>query len=132
MSEPGCEKTVLIVEDDPDLRAALAEVLQDGDYKPLLAENGAVALQELKSAARPPCVILLDVMMPVMDGREFRNVQQLDPALRGIPVIVLSAHAEASTAAAQMQAEGFLVKPVDLGTLMDAVERFCTIEKRSP
>jgi len=132
MSEQGCDKTVMIVEDDADVRDALAEVLEDGDYKPLLAENGAVALQELKKAsAKPPCVILLDVMMPIMDGREFRTVQQGDPALSSIPVIVLSAHAEASAAAAQMAAEGFLAKPVDLGTLLDTVERFCASEKRS-
>ena len=125
MSDPGCGRTVLIVEDDADLRNALAEVLEDGNYKPLRAENGAVALQELRTAARAPCVILLDVMMPVMDGRAFRAALQQDPALSGIPVIVLSAHTDASTAAAQIDAEVFLVKPVDLGTLMEVVERFC-------
>jgi len=125
MTDQGCDKTILIVEDDADLRNALAEVLEDGDYKPLRAENGVAALEELRTAQQPPCVILLDVMMPIMDGRTFRAVQQRDPALSGIPVIVLSAHADAQAAAAQMDAQGYLTKPVDLGTLMDVVERFC-------
>jgi len=63
--------------------------------------------------------------MPVMDGTEFRNLQRVDEALRGIPVVVLSAHADATALAEQMQAEGFLRKPVDLVTLLQTVEQFC-------
>jgi CheY-like chemotaxis protein len=116
---------VLIVEDDPDIRGAIAEVLTDGNYRALLASNGADALAELRAAAPTPCVILLDVMMPVMDGKEFRNQQRGDETLRGIPVVVLSAHADATNYAEQMQAAGFLKKPVDLSTLLEIVEQFC-------
>jgi len=125
MMEGGCDRTVLIVEDDGDLRSTLAEVLEDGDYKTVCAENGAVALQELRTAERPPCLILLDMMMPVMDGKAFRVAQEQDPWLKHIPVIVLSAHADVSTTASQISAQGFLRKPVDLGALMETVERFC-------
>jgi CheY-like chemotaxis protein len=121
----GCERTVLIVEDDADIRGAIAEVLTDGNYRALEASNGADALDELRAAAPHPCVILLDVMMPVMDGKEFRNVQRDDEALREIPVVVLSAHADATVLAEQMEVAGFLKKPVDLVTLLQTVEQFC-------
>jgi CheY-like chemotaxis protein len=121
----GCERTVLIVEDDADIRGAIAEVLTDGNYRALEASNGADALDELRAAAPHPCVILLDVMMPVMDGKEFRNMQRDDEALREIPVVVLSAHDDATVLAEQMEAAGFLRKPVDLVTLLQTVEQFC-------
>ena len=125
MTDPRCERTVLIVEDDVDTSEAIAQVLEDRDYRPLRAPNGAAALDELRSAERAPCVILLDMMMPVMDGREFRAQQREDPSLRGIPVVVLSAHADAAAYACQMDAEGYLRKPIDLRTLVETVERFC-------
>jgi CheY-like chemotaxis protein len=121
----ACARTVLVVEDDADIRGAIAEVLTDGNYRALQASNGAAALDELRAAAPPPCVILLDVMMPVMDGKEFRNVQRVDEALREIPVVVLSAHADATALAEQMAVAGFLRKPVDLVTLLQTVEQFC-------
>jgi CheY-like chemotaxis protein len=121
----GCERTVLIVEDDADTRGAIAEALTDENYRALEASNGADALGELRAAPSPPCVILLDVMMPVMDGTEFRSVQRHDETLRGIPVVVLSAHADATVFAKQMEADGFLKKPVDLVTLLRTVEQFC-------
>jgi CheY-like chemotaxis protein len=132
MSTQGCEKTILVVEDDTDIRDAIAEVLADGDYRTLCAANGAAALAELRSAQPAPCVILLDMMMPVMDGKEFRAEQVRDAALRNIPVIVLSAHVGADTAAAQMNAAGFLSKPVDLHLLLDTIEQFCAREQGPP
>jgi CheY-like chemotaxis protein len=132
MTAAGCEKTVMVVEDDTDIRDAIAEVLMDGDYRTLCAANGAAALVELRAAQPRPCVILLDMMMPVMDGREFREEQIRDAALRNIPVIVLSAHAEADTAASQMKAAGFLAKPVDLHRLLDTVEQFCAADPLQP
>jgi CheY-like chemotaxis protein len=128
MNDPGCARTVLIVDDDTDVRDAIAEVLEDGNYRPLRAENGAVALQQLRGATPMPCVILLDVMMPVMDGNEFRARQQSDASLREIPVVVLSAHADASVSAAQMRAAAFLKKPVDLGELLQTIQHFCEKE----
>ena len=125
MSASACARTVLIVEDDADTRDSIVEVLTDRNYRALEASNGVDALDELRGAAPRPCVILLDMMMPVMDGKEFRNVQRVDEALREIPVVVLSAHADATSLADQMQAAGFLRKPVDLVTLLQTVEQFC-------
>ena len=121
----ACARTVLIVEDDSDTRNALAEVLEDGAYRPLTASNGKAALEQLRAATLAPCVILLDVMMPEMDGRQFREEQQKDPVLREIPVVVLSAHADGLTAAQQMQAAGFLNKPVELKDLLRIIEIYC-------
>jgi CheY-like chemotaxis protein len=118
----------MVVEDDPDIRNAIAEVLADGNYRALQAANGADALAELRAAAPPPCLILLDLMMPVMDGTEFRTVQRGDESLRAIPVIILSAHGDATKFAEQMQAAAFLKKPVDLSTLLQTVEQFCVLD----
>jgi two-component system response regulator MprA len=125
MTADVCERTVLVVEDDGDIREALAQVLEDGHYRAIRAPNGEVALAKLRDVAPVPCVILLDVMMPVMDGREFLARQQMDAALSRIPVVVLSAHADAARAAVQMKAAGFLKKPIDLSELLRVVEKFC-------
>ena len=129
MTVASCNRTVLVVEDDRDVREAIAEVLADSRYVALHAANGAEALQRLRSAPVRPCVILLDVMMPTMDGWQFRAEQQRDPSVKDIPVVVLSAHSDASEAAAKMEAAGYLTKPVALETLLGVVERFCATDK---
>jgi CheY-like chemotaxis protein len=115
---------VMVVEDDDDIRETMEQVLDDHDIPVMSAANGAIALAQLRAAAEPPCVILLDMMMPVMDGREFRTRQQADPALAHIPVVVVSAHVTGDRAAAEMQADGYLKKPCDLATLLAEINRF--------
>jgi CheY-like chemotaxis protein len=129
MSVRGCQRTVLIVEDDVDVREAIAEVLSDCDYNALHAANGAEALERLRAAEVRPCVILLDMMMPTMDGWQFRAVQKSDPAMSDIPVVVLSAHADGREAAMKMQAAAYLSKPISLESLVRQVERFCVLEQ---
>ena len=124
MTSTRCDRTILIVDDDDDVRNAVAEVLEDGNYHALRAANGVAALEQLRTAAPRPCVILLDMMMPVMDGNEFRARQQSDESLREIPVVVLTAHAEAKRSAG-MQPAAFLKKPVDLSELLEIIERYC-------
>jgi CheY-like chemotaxis protein len=116
---------VLIVDDDTDIRETLEEVLADNDFPAVGAENGAVALERLRSDVEPPCLILLDMMMPVMDGPTFRLAQQDDPALSSIPVVVLSAHASGERVARELHVAGFLRKPVDLHTLLDVIGQYC-------
>jgi two-component system, OmpR family, response regulator CpxR len=128
MTAPNCSKTVLVVEDDRDVREAIIEVLVDGDYNPLHAANGVEALELLRTVSPAPCVILLDMMMPTMDGSAFRAAQQENPAVRDIPVVVLSAHADARTAAAELGAAAYLKKPVTLDALLATVARFCVNE----
>jgi CheY-like chemotaxis protein len=117
----GDPRTVLIVEDDVDVRDALMETLTDCGYVPVAAANGREALDLLRARTSQPSLILLDIMMPVMDGRQFRAAQLEDPELAAIPVVVLSAHANAADLARQMGACGYLKKPVELGTLISTL-----------
>src|SRR6476646_6367807 len=80
-------KPILIVDDDKDVRSALAELLEGEGYAVAGAHNGHEALQ-LMRAGLHPAVILLDLMMPVMDGWDFRSEQQRDPAFAGVPVVI--------------------------------------------
>jgi CheY-like chemotaxis protein len=128
MTATSCDRTVLVVEDDREVRDAIAEVLADSEYKAVGAANGVEALEQLRNAPVRPCVILLDVMMPTMDGWAFRAEQQRDPSVKDIPVILLSANTDVRSAAAQMQAAGFLTKPVAVDSLLDTVERFCALD----
>jgi CheY-like chemotaxis protein len=107
---------VLIVEDDRDIRQELAELLEEHGYCALLAEHGQHALELLQAGNRPDAIIL-DLMMPVMDGWEFRERQKGDPALAPIPVIVTTA------ADADVDADVCLRKPIDADTLLRALEQ---------
>jgi CheY-like chemotaxis protein len=82
---------VLIVDDDPDIRDELREALAERGWHVVCAENGSEALEYLRSGAPLPRVILLDMMMPVMSGQQFREHQNNDPLLAGIPVVVVTA-----------------------------------------
>jgi CheY-like chemotaxis protein len=113
---------VLVVEDDADILRALVQVLEDEGIVVRAVENGRAALEALRSpGARPPCVILLDLMMPVMDGWEFRAEQLRDPALAGIPVIVLTADGATVERGFLLDGAPALRKPIDLETLLAAV-----------
>jgi CheY-like chemotaxis protein len=118
-------KTVMVVEDDRDVREALVEALADHEYDVLEASNGEEALSRLRAAARKPCVILLDIMMPVMDGWQFREAQQRAPDVAEIPVVVLSAHANLRDAVTGMGVQEFLKKPVRLEALIHTIRRYC-------
>ena len=125
MTEENCQKKVLVVEDDRAIRETLSEILSDNDYTTMVAANGQVALDELHASAVKPCLILLDVMMPVMDGWRFREVQRSDPELSTIPVVVLTAHASVNEVVNRMSAEAVLRKPIDLDDLISLVGRYC-------
>ena len=128
MFDVSCEKAILVVEDDYDILEAIVEILSDRDYRAIAASNGREALERLRSAARLPCLILLDIMMPVMDGREFRAAQREDRELRSIPVVVLSAHENGPQLATELGASGFLRKPLQIQELFAMIERLCSVE----
>jgi CheY-like chemotaxis protein len=113
---------VLIVEDDEDLREMMAQMLTLEGFEAVAVANGREALEYLHEAEKPD-VILLDLMMPVMDGWEFRRQQQADPALAPVPVIVLSALDQAR--ASNLEAEAFLKKPLDFDRLLSLVRAYC-------
>ena len=125
MEAEGANRLVMIVEDDRDVRDSVREALEDHGYQTIGASQGREALELLRSSAAKPCIILLDMMMPVMDGWAFRKAQTADPALSSIPVIVLTAHSSASDTARDMGAVGFLRKPVTLQELLTAVKQEC-------
>jgi CheY-like chemotaxis protein len=116
---------ILVIEDDLSIREALAELLAEEGYAVACAANGAEAL-DLLALDAAPSLILLDLMMPVMNGWEFRSAQRQDPRLAQIPVLVLSAsHAGDSGAVTGLGVNAFLQKPFDLETLVSTVQRFC-------
>jgi CheY-like chemotaxis protein len=113
---------VMIVEDDPDLREMLAQLLTLEGFDPTEAANGAEALRQLRSGP-PPEVILLDLMMPVMDGWTFRAEQLRDPSIAHIPVIIVSAVPRHLLAGLRPSAS--LTKPYDLWTMLELVQQHC-------
>jgi CheY-like chemotaxis protein len=126
MQRPAYEngRLVCVVDDDPDIREVLGDVLEGEGYGVVTAENGAVALERLRSGKRP-CLILLDLMMPVMDGWQFEEQRAKDAALSRIPVVILSGAGRARLDTAARNAAGALTKPVPLGQLLDTVARYC-------
>jgi CheY-like chemotaxis protein len=88
--KPTNGKLVLVVDDDRSMRESLSALLQLEGYSVLEAENGQTALEVLEKTPYLPCMILLDLAMPVMSGREFLKLRAQDPALRKIPVVVVS------------------------------------------
>jgi CheY-like chemotaxis protein len=121
---------VLVVDDDRDIRDSLIEALEDHGYSALGAGNGVEAIDVLRAQAQPPCVILLDLMMPVMDGREFREEQLKHPTWAGIPVIVVSAYGDVEAQARELAVD-FLRKPLATRPLLAAIERRCGAPARS-
>ncbi len=113
---------VLLVEDDGDVREALADVLREHGYDVAWAADGAEAIRALRSGLRP-AAILLDLMMPVMDGFQFRAEQRSDPALARIPVIVVSADRAIDRDAAALGAAAKLAKPARVDDLLATVAR---------
>lgn len=115
--------TVLLVEDDRDIREAVLEALKDEGYAATGAINGLDALATLQKSEMLPDLILLDLMMPRMNGTEFLAEMAKVAGWSSVPIIVLSAHAQVGAKAAAMGAAGFLKKPVKLAALFALVTR---------
>ena len=116
---------ILVVEDDELIRDSLVEFLDEQGYEATGAVDGVDALGRLRSGAPLPCVIVLDLMMPNMDGRSFREEQLRDPRLAAIPVIVVSAYRDVAKNAAELAVTDFLPKPLKLPVLLDLVQQHC-------
>jgi CheY-like chemotaxis protein len=117
--------TVLLVEDNIDTREAIAMLLRMHGYDVHEAADGRQALASLRTAWRP-CLILLDVNMPIMDGFAFRRAQQADPALRDIPVAVLTALPRLHELPEPLAKVSTYRKPVDPEKLIGIVEEHCS------
>jgi CheY-like chemotaxis protein len=122
MTEPGGGKRILVVEDDAATREALAMILGAEGFTVVGAANGQEALGLLRDVPRPD-LILLDLMMPIMDGWQFRREQTLDPSLSAIPVVILSADGNVQQKAASLRAADYLQKPVDVENLLQVINK---------
>jgi CheY-like chemotaxis protein len=119
---------VLVVEDDKEIRDTMIEVLEEHGYEAVGACDGVEALTQLREPEDRWCLVLLDLMMPNMDGRSFRAVQLDDPALSPIPVVVVSARSDVEQAAAELQVAAHMTKPVRMAELVSMVRRFCALD----
>lgn len=128
ISMKRAERLVLVVDDEPDVRDSVCAILEDVGFRCVPANDGAAALRELErmvAEGEVPCVVLLDLMMPVMNGYDFRRQQKLKPEIADIPVIVFTAYGPKATAG--VDAAGILEKPVDLSKLVRTLNGFCSV-----
>jgi len=116
---------ILVVEDDFAIRETVTEVLEGEGFRVTCASNGAEALIRLDEPEVKLDLILLDLMMPVMDGWEFRMAQRRHPRFAEIPVIVLSAGAGMESRLLSLAPDAFLPKPFELDSLLLTVSRVC-------
>ena len=112
---------ILVVDDEPELRAVVSLVLSDEGYEVAEAANGAEAIQVLEQT-QPACV-LLDMRMPVLDGWGF--ARELEARHLHVPVVVMTAAQDAQRWCNEIGAAGCVPKPFDMGDLLDTVERVC-------
>jgi CheY-like chemotaxis protein len=110
---------ILIVDDDTESREALADLLSNEGYDVIGAENGRQAPDYLNGTT--PALIILDLMMPVMSGWEFRARQKIDPRLKSLPVVVMTA----SGLVHDIDADAIVSKPIDFATLISVVKQNC-------
>jgi CheY-like chemotaxis protein len=120
---------VLVVDDDRDIRESLRELLAETGYQVATAENGRSALDQLRAGLRPG-VILLDLMMPVMDGMAFRSEQLADPALCTLPVVLITAAGRPATDA--LRSVTVLHKPLRMRQVLTAVNQHCRPGEPNP
>ena len=120
-------KNILIVEDDEDIRDAMQMALRSEGYEVFTAANGKEGLGILPRMARP-CLILLDLMMPVMNGWEFSKALEKDMVLAGIPIVIVTAFEDQG---GTIKSKGIIKKPVDLDALFRIVRKWCPKDETS-
>jgi len=116
--------SILLVEDDRELHEAMAAILDAEGYRVIGAYDGQAAIDRLREGVRPS-VIVLDLMLPRKDGRQFRAEQLADPQLADIPVIAYSGDTGVAKAAANLHVRYWFRKPVNFGALLGAIASFC-------
>lgn len=116
---------VLVVDDDDDIRETVAAAIEMFGHEAMQARDGQEALDLLETASLLPGLILLDLMMPRMDGVEFRRRQRTNARLAAIPVVILSADTGLEARARELSVAAFYRKPIRLETLQSALELYC-------
>jgi two-component system chemotaxis response regulator CheY len=123
LPELSC-RSILVVDDDPDVRDAVTDILVDEGYGVTGVSSGREALQHLQAHMRPS-LILLDMMMPEMDGWLLRQELKKSPELAAIPIVILSGHGDVRDAALALGAVDYLRKPLRSDSLLEIAERYC-------
>jgi CheY-like chemotaxis protein len=121
---------LLVVEDDRDVRETLVRILGDAGYEVVGAADGREALSALEHRPDPPALILLDLRMPRMDGRQLHDELGQHPRFRDIPIIVLSADGRPTSQSQLTRASAVLAKPVRLEKLLNLVESVLSSDRR--
>ena len=117
---------ICVVDDDDMVRQTIVMLLEMHGFELQEATNGEEALDLLKKSPCPPCVILLDLMMPVMDGLEFRKHQLRDPALATVPVILITGKLDLGNHE-EFRPLSVIGKPFELSTLLTMVNQYCPV-----
>jgi DNA-binding response OmpR family regulator len=118
-------RALCVVDDDADIREVLSDVLTFAGYEVIVADDGQSALDRLRARENGCRLILLDLMMPRMNGWEFRRRQLADPALAGIPVMLLTGAGTAAKSIDELRVDTTIEKPFDLDTLLAKVAHYC-------
>jgi CheY-like chemotaxis protein len=114
-------ETILVVDDDSLVRESISLFLDAKGYSVLVAENGQEALAVLKTAPRFPCLVMLDLLMPILDGQQFLTQRAQDPVLRDIPVIVVSGNDKSDLPLEGVAA--YIKKPINPDRLIEIIDR---------
>ncbi len=128
---PAVPSSVLIVDDEASIRTLLVTLLTEEGYTAVAVADGQAALDYLHTHP-PPCCIMLDLYMPVLDGWQFHRAQLRTPALAGIPVIVMSAVAQALEPLAWFQAASYLPKPFRVDEVLARIAPLCPPPRPRP
>jgi CheY-like chemotaxis protein len=123
-------RRILLIEDDFETQAAVANLLRDEGYEVDCAANGAEGLLALSERSKAPALIILDVWMPHMDGLQFRAAQTAEPRLAGIPVLVTTA-VKPKPGTPEMVGVPVLMKPLSTKVLLSAVEELRSDDERA-
>jgi CheY-like chemotaxis protein len=118
------QKKILIIEDDADIARNLKAVLEGDGFAAETAKDGLVALELLRASQELPSLLLLDLMMPGMDGFQFRELQEQDPRLALIPVVIMTADGHVEAKKQKVGAKAFIRKPVDICTVVETVSKY--------
>ena len=117
-------KVILVIEDDIDIRESITELLETEDYVVHSAENGQAGLDILNSMDPLPSAILVDVMMPVMDGYLFCMEKLKIEKFKQVPVIIMSADSNLAEKHKNAGADGYIKKPLDIFKLLETLEQY--------
>ena len=125
------ERVIVLVDDDLDIREALTDVLKDRGFRVRTAANGAEALTLLRGLTAPPSAILLDLMMPIMDGYGFLDEHRKDPSLAPIPVAIITAGQRVDRTRIDL-ATPVLPKPINVPKLCKTIDNLCAMAGGAP